>query len=97
MPLVRTCYEPLRNIYIAASGHTRTNDIGRGRVARQVDSLWLASYGSEGIPDVASGARSVPHHAGRHGVLAVEDTALGSRAGTVHAARRGSDDGRGDR
>src|SRR3954454_13905509 len=38
MPLVRTCYEPLRHIYLAASGHTRTKDIGGGRIARQVNS-----------------------------------------------------------
>ena len=40
---------------------------------------------------------SRPNHAGRHGLLAREDAAVGGRAGAVHPPGRRRDDGRGDR
>src|SRR6185436_4048653 len=43
------------------------------------------------------GPRSLSHHAGGHGLLALEDRAVGSRAGAVHADRAGLDDRRGGR
>ena len=43
---------------------------------------------------VAAGDRSVPHHAGRHGLLGLEDAPVGGRARALHAARRRRDDRR---
>ena len=52
---------------------------------------------TRGETHVAGGARPVSHHAGRDGLLAVEDGAVSGGAGAVHAPRRRIDDRRGDR